>query len=183
MILVLDSDEEAELETTIMISTKPRSVKAPKVSRHIQRRHSGCRPKRLFVENDNIVVDEVQATERTKKLRRLAKKVICTELWDFVKTKCADLCYGCSVDHPSQLQHDWCVMASDEERVDMFLDDAIKNLDYENIFSTKYLSQCCALKINIPSFVLWEIYYYVYRALRAQVNVLRRIMLRIIKDL
>ena len=28
-----------------------------------------------------------------------------------------ELCYGCQVDHPSQRQHDLCLMASDKERL------------------------------------------------------------------
>ncbi|XP_071820253.1 uncharacterized protein [Apostichopus japonicus] len=126
VIWVLDSDEEAELETPIVNVPQP-DIEAPKVSRHIKRRNPRCQPKRLF--EQGIVVDEVQTTttEHEKTLQRLAKNVICQELWHTIKQKCNDLCYGCSVDHPSQIEHDWCLMATDDERLAMFLDDSVRN--------------------------------------------------------
>ncbi|XP_071811889.1 uncharacterized protein [Apostichopus japonicus] len=178
VIWVLDSDEEAELETPIGNVRQP-DVEAPKVSRHIKRRNPRCQPKRLF--EKGIVVDEVQTTttEHEKTLQRLAKNVICQELWHTIKQKCNDLCYGCSVDHPSQIEHDWCLMATDDERLAMFLDDSVRNLDIEHIFKTKYLVECRALKINMPPEELWISYYCVHWVLRENVDLLRRIMLRI----
>ncbi|XP_071822940.1 uncharacterized protein [Apostichopus japonicus] len=178
VIWVLDSDEEAELETPSVNARRP-DVVAPKVSRHIKRRNPRCQPKRLF--EKGIVVDEVQTTttEHEKKLQRLAKNVICQELWHIIKQKCDDLCYGCSVDHPSQIEHDWCLMATDDERLAMFLDDSVRNLDIEHIFKTKYLVECRAMKINMPPEELWISYYCVHWVLRENVDLLRRIMLRI----
>ncbi|XP_071832367.1 uncharacterized protein [Apostichopus japonicus] len=177
VILVLDSDEEAELETPSVNARQP-DVAAPKVSKHIKRRNHTCHPKRLF--EQDIVVDEVQTTtnEHEKRLQSLAKNVICQTLWHTIKQKCNDMCYGCSVENPSQIEHDWCLMATDDERLAVFLDHSLKKFDIEVTFRTKYLVECRELKINIPQKELWIIYYWVYWALRKNVDLLRRIMLR-----
>ena len=36
-------------------------------------------------------------------------------------------CYGCQVDHPSQIQHS-CVMMSVDEQLNLFFDDALKQV-------------------------------------------------------
>ena len=35
-----------------------------------------------------------------------------------------ELCYGCQVDHPSQIQHDVCLMMDEEERIEYCLEKA-----------------------------------------------------------
>ena len=136
----MDSDEEAELETPAK-TRRPANdnVHAPKgYSRHMQRRKLSrrCRSMKLF--GKSLVIDEVQATETRLRIQCLVASIICNELWCLIKEYAGKECYGCSVDHPSQLQHDWCTMATDEECVDMFVDSALTSLDIVNIHLNKY---------------------------------------------
>ncbi len=54
-----------------------------------------------------------------------------------IKSKIASLaaeaCYGCSVDHPSQLHHDWCVMASDDDILRTFFTEAHHHILIEEL--------------------------------------------------
>ena len=45
------------------------------------------------------------------------------------------LCYGCSVGHPSQLQHDVCLMMDTEERILHCLSEAIQLVDENKILN------------------------------------------------
>ena len=44
-------------------------------------------------------------------------------------------CYGCEVDHPSQLQHDVCVMMDLYERVGYCLDRCVVEIDENEVMS------------------------------------------------
>ena len=41
------------------------------------------------------------------------------------------LCYGCSVDHPSQIQHDVCCMMEPEEQIQFCLPRALKRIPFQ----------------------------------------------------
>ena len=43
---------------------------------------------------------------------------------------CQQICYGCQVDHPSQIQHGVCLMMDEAERVEYYLNEALKLVDY-----------------------------------------------------
>ena len=42
------------------------------------------------------------------------------------------MCYGCVVDHPSQIHHE-CLMLSEEEKVQLCFDDMLQNVDEDAI--------------------------------------------------
>ena len=44
-----------------------------------------------------------------------------------------ELCYGCQVNHPSQVQHDVCLMMDDEERIDYCLEMAMTLLNESKV--------------------------------------------------
>ena len=47
-----------------------------------------------------------------------------------------ELCYGCMVDHPSQTQHDVCLMMSEEERLYHCLEKCLEYVSEEDIMKT-----------------------------------------------
>lgn len=42
-------------------------------------------------------------------------------------------CYGCQADHPSQIQHDVCIMMSRKEHVELYFDELINKLDVKDL--------------------------------------------------
>ena len=46
-----------------------------------------------------------------------------------------ELCYGCSVDHPSQTHHDVCLMMESNEQIQLCLDIALQRLNHENVIA------------------------------------------------
>ena len=47
-------------------------------------------------------------------------------------------CYGCQNDHPSQIQHDKCMMLSQEEKLDEYLNDAWSLISEEAVLHQWY---------------------------------------------
>jgi hypothetical protein len=47
-------------------------------------------------------------------------------------------CYGCQTDHPSQIQHDKCLMLTGEEQLDEFLEDAWSNISETDVLTKWY---------------------------------------------
>ena len=46
-----------------------------------------------------------------------------------------ELCYGCSVDHPSQIHHNVCLMMETKEPIRLCLDIALEKLNHENVIA------------------------------------------------
>ena len=44
-------------------------------------------------------------------------------------------CNGCIVNHPSQSQHNVCLLMSWDEQVEWFFDDAYESVDLESLYS------------------------------------------------
>ena len=51
-------------------------------------------------------------------------------LEEMVRTISTEKCYGCKVDHPSQIQHDVCLMMDYKEKVELCLPEAIERVDH-----------------------------------------------------
>ena len=49
----------------------------------------------------------------------------------YIRRAAHELCYGCLVDHPSQIQHDVCLMMQPQEQVEHCLDYAIRLMEEE----------------------------------------------------
>ena len=46
-----------------------------------------------------------------------------------------ELCYGCSVDHPSQIQHDVCLMMDTKRQIRLCLDIGLQRLNHEKVIA------------------------------------------------
>lgn len=58
-------------------------------------------------------------------------KVCIDKLPDVVVTKCN----GCIIDHPSQVQHDVCILMTEQERLDTCWPDLIAEIDHESVIT------------------------------------------------
>lgn len=68
-----------------------------------------------------------------EQLRSALKQIFIEELQCIITDLAKSHCYGCSVDHPSQIQHDICIMSTTDEWTDMFLEKAIRQMNLENV--------------------------------------------------
>ena len=59
-------------------------------------------------------------------------------LEDKMKDMIKNDCYGCQVDHPSQIQHDKCMMMSQEEKLDEYLNEAWSLISEEDVLLQWY---------------------------------------------
>ena len=57
------------------------------------------------------------------------------DMWIKSKGVTNYLCYGCQVDHPSQIQHDLCLMADDLERFERTFDMAWNQINFKRIMT------------------------------------------------
>ena len=60
-------------------------------------------------------------------------------------------CYGCSVDHPSQTQHNVCLMMSDEEQIYNCLEKCLELVTEEDIMKTFTISLGISEIFRCPS--------------------------------
>ena len=67
----------------------------------------------------------------------LTKSVVC-HLQDMITDEVNKNCYGCQVHHPSQKQHDLCLMTSKEDLTYQFIDSALMNMDPYKIMEDWY---------------------------------------------
>ncbi len=65
-------------------------------------------------------------------------KCLVRELQSLILKEVSDSCYGCQVDHPSQTQHDMCLLTDSDDQTDIFLISAIRKLDPYQIMEEWY---------------------------------------------
>ena len=63
-------------------------------------------------------------------MKMLFAKHILKELPEIVKEKC----FGCQVDHPSQLQHDVCLMMTKAEKIEVCFDTALARVNEVEVY-------------------------------------------------
>ncbi len=79
-------------------------------------------------QNENSI--ENSDEKKNFALKMLFAKHILKELPEIVKEKC----FGCQVDHPSQLQHDVCLMMTKAEKIEVCFDTALEQVNYVDIY-------------------------------------------------
>ena len=65
-------------------------------------------------------------------LETLVKDIV-TDVIEKMDNVVPELCNGCIIDHPSQKQHDLCLMASERERLDTTFEPAWRLLEWTSI--------------------------------------------------
>ena len=69
-------------------------------------------------------------------IKELLKHAYAECLRPLIARVATSLCYGCRVDHPSQRQHDVCLMMETRDRVDLCFEDAMDILDRNQAIGT-----------------------------------------------
>ena len=69
--------------------------------------------------------------ERAKVMEEHMKQVYAESLASLIADLVRVKCHGCQTDHPSQTQHDLCLMAEPEERVEVCMSEALEEVDEE----------------------------------------------------
>lgn len=87
-------------------------------------------PKLLQNRVECLLGEEIEQTAFTK----IAKKTMCLSYAYDVQKEMANsfICLGYEENQPNQLAHD-CVMLSREERMELYFDDALQKMCYENV--------------------------------------------------
>ena len=67
--------------------------------------------------------------ERTQLMEDFMKVIYTNALTDAIKVLITEKCHGCQIDHPSQLQHDVCLMMDVDEQVRTCMPEAMDKLD------------------------------------------------------
>ncbi|KAL4234828.1 hypothetical protein ACF0H5_006469 [Mactra antiquata] len=75
---------------------------------------------------------------RTDSLQEDLNHHIVNELQSWIYDQVKMDCYGCQVDHPSQVQHVLCLYASSEEWVELYIEKALLQLDIYRIMEKWY---------------------------------------------
>ena len=66
-------------------------------------------------------------------IERALKHVITSELQDIIIKYVKRDCYGCQVDHPSQIRHTLCLFSTPKEWIDLYLVNAFRDLDLTKV--------------------------------------------------
>ena len=74
-----------------------------------------------------------EPANRSKDIADLFKWSYALHLWSVMSTVAMKYCNGCCYDHPSQLEHDICVMMPFEEQVNKWFDEALQMVDEDYI--------------------------------------------------
>jgi hypothetical protein len=78
--------------------------------------------------------EEACRCDISKSLHHRVVEELQTHIFDIVHKKC----YGCTVDHPSQLQHPLCLFTTKDEWVDLFIYEAFEKLDMYKVMAEWY---------------------------------------------
>jgi hypothetical protein len=85
-------------------------------------------------QGEEIAVVVSRWPEQEQHLVSCFAKHLAEKMTELVKNDC----YGCQNDHPSQIQHDKCLMMSEEEKLDEYLDEAWSLISEEAVLHQWY---------------------------------------------
>ena len=80
---------------------------------------------------DDIFMSE--PSNRSKDITDLLKSSYALQIRSLISTLVKKYCNGCYYDHPSQLEHDVCVMMTFEEQVNKWFDEALQMVDEDYV--------------------------------------------------
>ena len=75
---------------------------------------------------------------RKNDIHNIFKKPMTEELRTLIAGEVYNQCYGCQVDHPSQRQHELCLIKTRQEHTDMFIEKFMMELNPYKIMETWY---------------------------------------------
>lgn len=82
----------------------------------------------------NFVNQSIKQLKRDHTLKHLLLSCYARESRRVIFEKLVkELCYGCSVNHPSQRQHDVCLMMEENEQMDLCMDQSLERVSKESV--------------------------------------------------
>ena len=85
---------------------------------------------------DSLVVDEVAAEGEEREVLEMLKKSFAEHLLTEISLICNEMCYGCQTGHPSQTEHDICLMVPFKDQVETNLVKAVEKVNENEVFSS-----------------------------------------------
>ena len=85
----------------------------------------------LELNMDSIIVDEVVQHNRLQWMEEQLRDTYAGFMALLLQRLIPQKCFGCQVDHPSQMQHDVCLMMEPEEQVDTYFHEVLSMLNEE----------------------------------------------------
>jgi hypothetical protein len=85
-------------------------------------------------QKEEVVIMQSRWPEQEQHLVTCFAKHLENTMRDMIKKDC----YGCQIDHPSQIQHDKCMMMSQEEKLDNYLNEAWSLISEEAVLHQWY---------------------------------------------
>ncbi len=82
------------------------------------------------------ILEDTDVIERMYYLRSLLEISYAQHLTNLIKDLASNDCFGCQVDHPSQTQHDICIMMDFSQQVEKYLEPALLLLDENSVIGT-----------------------------------------------
>ncbi len=90
-------------------------------------------------------LNDIEIINRKSYLRSLLELCYAQQLIPLIKDLASNDCTGCLIDHPSQEEHDRCIMMEFCDKVDMYLDSALDLLN-ENVVICKWFEYLVRLE-------------------------------------
>ena len=81
-------------------------------------------------------LEEIEIFDRKNYLKSLLEICYAQQLMPIIKQLVTNDCNGCLIDHPSQTEHDRCIMMDFSEQLDMYLDPAMALLKENMVICT-----------------------------------------------
>ena len=82
---------------------------------------------RQYINTDDVFMSD--SRDRSRDIADLLKWCYALHLRPHMSAIAHQYCHGCSFDHPSQKEHNVCVMMTFEEQVDMWFNEALTKVD------------------------------------------------------
>ena len=105
----MDSNTEVDMDTTDVNMTKPQNG----------------------IDIDDVFMSE--PTERPTEIADLLKWSYALRLRSDISIIAQQYCHGCRYDHPSQMEHDVCILTSYHEQVNQFFEEALNAVDEDRV--------------------------------------------------
>ena len=87
----------------------------------------------ILRETDMEDMEDILKASRMEKIEHELKLVYAHHIKKLIPEIAKEKCFGCHVNHPSQVQHDICLMMSDEEKVNFCMETAMTRLNEDAI--------------------------------------------------
>ena len=91
--------------------------------------------------SSQLTIDEIEEQEEEKAILHLLKVCFSEAVYPLILAMIKERCFGCQVDHPSQIEHDICLMTEHKERVDMFFQEAFDTILLDEVILDGVYSQ------------------------------------------